>query len=556
MKYTLFISLVLFFSTSCTNLKKHPEIILKNQVLNPVDSQLFGQFLEKCSWDGEIGGDLVINPETGTYDTTVLKMLRCMNIPNIRFPGGSDVDYFSWTDMIDHAPGQTQRKPYRAYRQGDGSRIVSDNRMGFNEFLNLCEELKSDPILVLNIGDAFHRKQTIREAQESAAGLLTYCNFEAVDMGPDWPGYRKKNGREKPWEVKYFEIGNEYWGFQGFNWKQPPFDTASINHLFRCIEAVADTLLALDPEIKIIVDGPLPSLNALFEKHMRNKIDYIAFHPYLPWGVSEILNDKGQEVDYDSLSDRDIWNAWVSTPVIDSTTGFAMMFNDHWTTAARSTIFDVACTEWNWNGWFEGNAGNAGLPQSDLAKGIGAAGFLHSFMREGDKIRMASQSMLAGLNWGITGIRVDPEYDQEPVYLPSLQVTGLYSNYHGNELLDFEARNFPVYKQALKMNGVGPFPRVSELDVVITRSGRRLFVHIINRSYDRDHKIKMETAPFDFEKNYMRHSLTGDKSAEISNKNLSQAANIGMKDFRLKGKKAILEIPAASVSVFVFCLRE
>ena len=554
MKTLAVILLQVFLFCSCTDDQANPELVITDEVLNPVSDHLFGHFMEKCSWGGEIGGDLVINPGTGTYDTLVLAKLKAMHIPNLRYPGGSDVDYYSWTELIDHAPGQTVRKPYRQYRQGPEGKVVSDNRLGLNEFLELCEILEAEPILVVNIGDAFHKTQAIREARESAAALYAYCNMEA-DPGNEWAGYRKLNGREEPFTVQYFEIGNEYAGFGGFDWSHEDADPALVDHLFRCIEAVADTLLALDRELKIIVDGFIPELNRLFETRMKEKIAFLVFHTYVPWGISQIFTGDSTEVNPDTITPEQVWNAWVATPEIDTATGAAVLPSDRYHEAALNTGFPIAVTEWNWNGWFEDAALRAGLPRPDLAKGVGAAGFLHAYMRRGDRIEIACQSMTVGKGWGITGIRVDPEYRQEPVYLPTLQVTGLYSIYHGNWLLETGTRNIPSYEQPLRMNSIGPENRVAYLDVLATRSDNRLYIHVINRNYRKGYSISIELEGLDTEKTYRRYTLTGNKTSGISNEKLKQAAEIVAKEFKQPGKSLEIEVPEGSVSVFVFNLK-
>lgn len=67
----LFLALLVACGTPKQN-KGLPTITVKNKVLNSVDDKLFGQFMEKCSWGGEIGGDLVINPNTVLLDFCML----------------------------------------------------------------------------------------------------------------------------------------------------------------------------------------------------------------------------------------------------------------------------------------------------------------------------------------------------------------------------------------------------------------------------------------------------------------------------------------------------
>jgi len=552
-KSLLLISIVCFI-WSCSDNRKQATLVISNEVLSPINKHLFGHFMEKCSWGGEVGGDLVINPRSGTFDSLILEQLSSMAIPNLRYPGGTDVDYYSWTELIDHAPGQTERKAYREYQKEPGGEVVSDNRLGMNEFLELCEILEAEPILVLNIGQAFLKKQSIQEAKESAAALYAYCNLPE-DSGNTWAAYRRLNGREEPFRVKYFEIGNEYLGFEGFNWK-PDYDRGEpVQHLYNCIKAVVDTLYAMDPEVRLIVDGPIPELNELLEAGLKEKISYLVSHTYVPWGISSISKWDSTEADLSSMTPKQVWNAWVATPAIDTASGLSVLPSDTYHNAPMNTAFPIAVSEWNWNGWLEGDPKNAGLPQSDLAKGVGAAGFLHAMMRRGDRLTLACQSMTVGQSWGITGIRVDPEYKQESVILPSFLVTGLYSRYHGDSLLHTRYRNIPSYEQAFRMNSIAPRKKVSTLDMLSTRTEKQLFIHVINRSFDEEIKLNIELEGLRVGKTYQRHGVTGDKLAAISNKSLKQSAEIVTSAFKQSGKSLVLNVPESSVSVFVFELK-
>lgn len=548
--FHLLLSIILIHS--CSGDPDSPSITIENKVLHELKPELFGQFMEKCSWDHEVGGDLVINPVTGDFDPLVLEQLKAMNIPVMRYPGGSDVDYYNWTDLIDHAPGQTERKPYQAYRKGDGDSIVSDNRLGLNEFLELCEMLNSEAIIVLNIGDAFYKKISLQQAKENAAAVFAYCNMTEVPGGSDWPKYRKLNGREEPFNVKYFQIGNESWGFKGFDWRADNPDPEKIQHLFNCIIAVADTLKALDPDINIIADGPFLSLNKLYEEQAKEKIDYIVFHPYMPWSIDSVFNAQGEYIAPHQLNNEDTWKAWVSTPAIDTGTGVAILPDYYAFNNALNSSFNIAVTEWNWNGWYGGEYVKQNIPQPDLAKGIGAAGFLHSYMRRGDRIKMACQSMLAGKAWGITGIRIDPEYKQASVTLPTAMVTGLYSNYHGDRLLKTSVNNIPIYEQAYKMNSIAIHPQVACLDILSSRSDKQLFIHVINRSYNRQYAVEVNLAGISPKQEYKRYAMLGDKTAGVKNKKLEQKAYIVESDFNNAANQFKIDVPAASVSTYVF----
>ena len=405
----------------------------------------------------------------------------------------------------------------------------------------------------MNIGDAYHGKQGIEEAAASAAHMWAYCNLEA-ESSNEWATYREMNGRQSPYRVRFFEIGNEVWGFEGFQWKTD-YDREQVLHLYDCIKAVADTLKALDPEVQIIVDGPIPELNELLESAPAKQSGLPGLPHLCTLGYFRILPERGHCGRGPGHRDaNELWKAWVATPIIDPATGTSTLPSDRYHQSALEYGFPVAATEWNWNGWLEGDAKKSGLAEPDLAKGIGAAGFLHAMMRHGDRVTLACQSMTVGQSWGITGIRVDPDYQQDAVLLPTAQVTGLYAAYHGNERLRIETRNIPAYAQPYWMSVIQAADSVCMLDMVATRNASQLFVHVINRSFVRSFDLGLELEGLEAGRDFVRHTLTGEKNAEISNDTLKQGAWTTTTPFSRSGRSLVLEVPESTVNVFVFDL--
>ena len=80
---------------------------IKNSVLNKVDDRLFSSFLERPSWHGEIGIEAGTINGTHNLQPKLVEKLRELRAPILRFPGGTDIDYIDWTDMIDNVPGRT-----------------------------------------------------------------------------------------------------------------------------------------------------------------------------------------------------------------------------------------------------------------------------------------------------------------------------------------------------------------------------------------------------------------------------------------------------------------
>ena len=81
--------------------------------------------------------------------------------------------------------------------------VTEDNSFGTHDFLNLCERIGASPYLAGNVGSG-----TVQELSQ----WVEYVNGEGLSPMSLW---RKANGRDKPWHVKYFGVGNEAWGCGG-----------------------------------------------------------------------------------------------------------------------------------------------------------------------------------------------------------------------------------------------------------------------------------------------------------------------------------------------------
>ncbi|MHC4401760.1 MAG: hypothetical protein ACYTG0_18975 [Planctomycetota bacterium] len=455
------------------------------EVLHEVDPRLFGQFMERPSWGSEIGPEGSLIPGTHRLRPEAKRLIRHMRIPVVRFPGGTDVDYIDWLDMIDNVPGRPGERPITVGHTG--SRVA--NRFGYDEFLRLAEELEMEPIVVVNFRDGLLDEEGPDKAARHAAKLAAYCNASVDADLPDhlaaWPRLRASNGRSAPYGVKYFQIGNETWAF----WRK-----AGEDRYLATLEAYVDAILAVDPTVRIIVDGSPTELAARAHRELGDRIDCFAVHHYTPWRINEVVRD-GREVDVAGLTPEDVWYAWVTVPEIDDA-GQSILARPE-LEQARAMGYPVAMTEWNWNGWW-GESTREQAPLSSLfVKGVGAAGVLHAIMRQGDVVHMAAQSMLIGDGWGIHAIHCDRQGRTPPYMIPSGQVTTLYNRHHGDRRLKVGLADMPYYEQPYRMAGIGPKKRVAYVDVLATRDDETLYLHAINRHFDRAITLRVDASALD-----------------------------------------------------------
>ena len=448
--------------------------VLKN-VLHPIDSRLFGSFMERPGFGGETGPEGALIPGTHQLQPAVVNLLREMQVPIVRFPGGANVDFIDWRDMISNIPGREAARPVSTGFTQD----KVTNNFGYDEFLQLRQELGWEAIIVVNFRDGLLKVKPLDEAARHAAGLVAYCNAPVgakLPAGmPDWPAIRAKNGHPAPYNVKCWQIGNETWAFHKKATKVAPDNTDG--YYADCVLAYVRAMLAIDPTLEFIVDGG--NGGELARQKMPQKIQHLVFHSYMPWTIKEARRN-GEPVPIESLSADEIWRAWVATPGFNKE-GLAV-FHDRLIPEARQRGTKVAVTEWNWNGGWQN--GGAAL-DSSFAKGVGAAGFVHALMRAGDVIEIGCQSILVGHNWGgIDAIMADREGQNEPYYIPSGQVMALYAAHHGSQLLALKETGVPSYEQPLELGHIRSNPKVAYLDALVTANEQTVYFHVINRHFD------------------------------------------------------------------------
>ena len=461
---------------------------IKSKVIHKINPRIFGQFMERPSW-GEIGIEGGLIPGTGKIQPEVLKLLKKMEIPVIRFPGGTDVDFMDWRDMVDNIPNRTSHRPISTGHRGHK---VSNN-FGYDEFLQFCEEVATEAIVVVNFRDGLLKKKPLKEAAMHAASLVAYCNAPVGAKLPegmyDWPALRAKNGRVKPYKVKYFQIGNETWAFIRELKKMMP-DSAP-EFYTECLNSYINATRSVDPSIKIIVDGHDGNLSGIFpevHKQTADKVLYFATHFYTPWAITKVVKNS-REVPPSELSPEEIWSAWVAATRFDD--DGQSIINHPGINSARKLGYKVAVTEWNWNGWWRIRGSEPAL-NSSFAKGLGAAGYLHAFIRSADVIDLGCQSMLVGNSWGIHAIKADVEAKIPPYYMPTGQVTMFYSKHHGEKLLDLDSRDVPTYKQPYRMGGIAPKEKVAYIDALATADDKLVYFHAINRSFEKSIDVTID----------------------------------------------------------------
>ena len=165
-----------------------------------INKDIYGQFAEHLGrgiYEGIwVGHDSDI-PNTKGFRNDVLNALRDIQVPLVRWPGGCFADEYHWRDGI----GDPAERPVKVNTHWGG--VEEDNAVGTHEFFDFVELLGADAYINGNLGSG-----TVREMAE-------WVEYMTSDKNSTLANQRRANGREEPWDIAYFGIGNESWGCGG-----------------------------------------------------------------------------------------------------------------------------------------------------------------------------------------------------------------------------------------------------------------------------------------------------------------------------------------------------
>jgi alpha-N-arabinofuranosidase len=165
-----------------------------------ISRNIYGHFAEhlgRCIYGGIWVGESSPIRNVRGIRQDVVEALKAIKIPVLRWPGGCFADEYHWRDGI----GPREARPTLVNTHWGG--VTENNGFGTHEFLDLCEQLGCEPYICGNVGSG-----TVEEMSD----WVEYITFDGKSPMAD---LRRKNGRDKPWKLRFFGVGNENWGCGG-----------------------------------------------------------------------------------------------------------------------------------------------------------------------------------------------------------------------------------------------------------------------------------------------------------------------------------------------------
>lgn len=258
--------------------------INKDFTVGKIDNRIYGSFIEHLGRAVYHGIYEPSHPKADDmgFRKDVLDMVKQLNVPIVRYPGGNFVSGYRWEDGI----GPKENRPKRAELAW---RVIETNEVGIDEFQEWAKRANTEIMQAVNLGT---------RGPEDALNLLEYCNFP---KGTYYSDLRRSHGFEEPFNIKIWCLGNEMDG----PW-QLGAKTAEEYGRIAC--ETAKIMKQLDPSIELVACGSshlnMPTFGkweATVLEHTYEYIDYISLHNYYGNRENDIRSYLACSIDMDKF---------------------------------------------------------------------------------------------------------------------------------------------------------------------------------------------------------------------------------------------------------------
>ncbi|MBF6628779.1 MAG: alpha-N-arabinofuranosidase [Proteiniphilum sp.] len=498
------LALLLFCSVSLS--AQNRLIIEADQGRQTINRQIYGHFSEhlgRCIYGGYWVGEASSVPNTRGIRNDVVNALKDIRIPNLRWPGGCFADEYHWMDGI--GPRENRAKMINTHWGG----VVEDNSFGTHEFLDLCEQLGTEPYISANVGSG-----TVEE-------MSKWIEYVTFDGESPMANLRRQNGRDEPWKVKYWGIGNESWGCGGN--MRPEYYADLYRHYATYARNYGDN------QIYRIACGANGGDYNWTEKVMQNagrQMQGLSLHYYT---VPRDWSDKGSATNFD---EEEYFTTIEKTLFMDELITKHSLIMDRYDPQKRvGMIID------EWGTWYNVEPGtNPGfLYQQNTMRDAVVAGInLNIFNSHSDRVQMANLAQTVNVLQAV--ILTDEE---KMVLTPTYWVFYLYKVHQDATLLPISFTS-NQYRQGDRV-----------IDAVSVSASKdadgKIHITLVNADPNNEQRISTQLVGASV-KNISGQMLTADKINDYNS--IDQPSKVSVKEFRgasLSGSNLTVVLPSKSV---------
>ena len=252
--------------------------------IDKVDRRIYGSFVEHLGRSVYTG---IYEPGHKTADTLgfrgdVKELVKELNVPLIRYPGGNFVSGYNWEDGI----GPRAERPKRLDLAW---KTVETNEVGLHEFVDWAKEVNAEVNMAINLGT---------RGIDAARNIVEYCNHNS---GSYWSDFRRKNGAEKPFGIKTWCLGNELDG----PWQ---IGSKTADEYGRIAVESAKVMKWVDSSIELVACGSSGSAMSTFASweatvldHTYEYVDYLSLHQYYGNEKNDLKSYLAKSMDMDNF---------------------------------------------------------------------------------------------------------------------------------------------------------------------------------------------------------------------------------------------------------------
>ncbi len=498
-------------------MKKTRVIYHRDYQIAPVDKRIFGGFLEHL---GRAVYEGVYDPKSAHADedgfrTDVLQALDAMRYTAMRYPGGNFASGYHWM----HGIGPREKRPVV---RDLAWQSTEPNQFGTDEFIKLSRKLDWTPMITVNLGTG---------TPEEASNWVEYCNSPAGTMFSD---QRAANGSSEPFHVKLWCLGNEMDGIWQIG--HVPADQYAIR-----AQQAAKQMKDTDPSIELVASGSCgPGMATYMDwdrtvlEYLGEFADYISMHRY-------VGNSNGNTADYLAVTnaiDRQIEE-------MDAVCRYeqararrkkrAYLSFDEWNVWYRTTKPEYM----DGRGQF---APHLIEEEYNLEDALVVAGFLNSFIRHADSVKIANLAQIVNV--------IAPIHTRGNDML-------LHSIYYPF-LMYARRRDGVALKPSLKGPGYESpnYGYVNYIDASAILGEGVLHAFLANRSTSESAAVSVECAGYEFQSVQSAEILTGPgANASNSFEQPNTVCNQALESIDLQDGIANFQLPPLSVAAATFVIR-
>ncbi len=497
--------LILFLAVYASTAFGQSQLILHtDQAETKINKEIYGHFAEhlgRCIYGGIYVGEDSDIPNVRGFRDDVVGALQEMKISVLRWPGGCFGDTYHWKDGI----GPREERPSMVNIHWGG--VTEDNSFGTHEFLDFCNVIGAEPYININVGSG-----TVQEASE----WVEYVTSSNVSPMTD---LRKKNGREEPWEVKFWGIGNENWGCGG---NMTPEYYSDLYNRFASYCGGAKYKIAGGPNV-----ADYNWMEVVMQKTSRHRglVQGVSLHNYT---FTTAWEDKGHATDFGEKE-------WIS--VMNNTLKMETLVKNH------STIMDkydpgknIGLIVDEWGNWFNVEEGtNPGFlyQQNTLRDALVAGINLNIFNNNADRVKMANIAQTVNVLQAVILTK-----DDEMVLTPTYYVFKMYSVHQDATLIPSNLKTEKYELDGKSVPAVNASASTKDGVVSIT---------LCNLNPNKTESVEVTVTGDEFS-SASGQIITSDKMNNYNDFGKKETVNI--KDFEVakpKNGKLTVELPSKSV---------